>query len=59
IAGQSNASSYGEGLPLPDSYDRPDPRIMQLARRNTQTRGGSLYLQHLGHLNICVVSHGL
>lgn len=40
IAGQSNASSYGEGLPLPDSYDRPDPRIMQLARRNTQTPGG-------------------
>ncbi|ENA6021091.1 sialate O-acetylesterase [Escherichia coli] len=40
IAGQSNASSYGEGLPLPDSYDRPHPRIMQLARRKTQTPGG-------------------
>ncbi|EHW6132813.1 sialate O-acetylesterase [Escherichia coli] len=40
IAGQSNASSFGEGLPLPDTYDRPDPRIKQLARRNTVTPGG-------------------
>ncbi|EED0395008.1 DUF1737 domain-containing protein, partial [Escherichia coli] len=27
LAGQSNAMAYGEGLPLPDSYDAPDPRI--------------------------------
>ncbi|EFB5083833.1 DUF1737 domain-containing protein, partial [Escherichia coli] len=33
LAGQSNAMAYGEGLPLPDSYDAPDPRIKQLARR--------------------------
>ncbi|WP_122998033.1 DUF1737 domain-containing protein, partial [Escherichia coli] len=25
LAGQSNGMAYGEGLPLPDSYDRPDP----------------------------------
>ncbi|WP_249929029.1 DUF1737 domain-containing protein, partial [Escherichia coli] len=34
LAGQSNAMAYGEGLPLPDSYDAPDPRIKQLARRS-------------------------
>ncbi|EPN4406265.1 DUF1737 domain-containing protein, partial [Escherichia coli] len=27
LAGQSNGMSYGEGLPLPETYDRPDPRI--------------------------------
>ncbi|MBJ6824625.1 3-ketosteroid-delta-1-dehydrogenase, partial [Escherichia coli] len=32
LAGQSNAMSYGEGMPLPDSYDAPHPRIKQLAR---------------------------
>ncbi|HEA8975845.1 TPA: DUF1737 domain-containing protein, partial [Escherichia coli] len=32
LAGQSNGMSYGEGLPLPETYDRPDPRIKQLAR---------------------------
>ncbi|EOL8266071.1 DUF6645 domain-containing protein, partial [Escherichia coli] len=32
--------SYGEGLPLPETYDRPDPRIKQLARRSTVTPGG-------------------
>ncbi|STI86981.1 phage protein [Escherichia coli] len=37
LAGQSNAMAYGEGLPLPDSYDAPHPRIKQLARRNTVT----------------------
>ncbi|EPA3875553.1 DUF1737 domain-containing protein, partial [Escherichia coli] len=26
LAGQSNGMSYGEGLPLPETYDRPDPR---------------------------------
>ena len=31
---------YGEGLPLPETYDRPDPRIKQLARRSTVTPGG-------------------
>ncbi|EMY0983050.1 DUF1737 domain-containing protein, partial [Escherichia coli] len=31
LAGQSNSMSFGEGLPLPDTYDRPDPRIKQLA----------------------------
>lgn len=40
LAGQSNAMAYGEGLPLPDSYDAPHPRIKQLARRNTVTPGG-------------------
>ncbi|EOZ1368686.1 DUF6645 domain-containing protein [Escherichia coli] len=39
-AGQSNGMSYGEGLPLPETYDRPDPRIKQLARRSTVTPGG-------------------
>ncbi|END6678303.1 DUF1737 domain-containing protein [Escherichia coli] len=41
LAGQSNAMAYGEGLPLPDSYDAPDPRIKQLARRRTVTPGGA------------------
>ncbi|MBB7463026.1 DUF1737 domain-containing protein, partial [Escherichia coli] len=41
LAGQSNGMSYGEGLPLPDSFDRPDPRIKQLARRSTVTPGGT------------------
>ncbi|UMR98462.1 DUF6645 domain-containing protein [Escherichia coli] len=40
LAGQSNGMAYGEGLPLPDSYDSPDPRIKQLARRSTVTPGG-------------------
>ncbi|HBA8670072.1 TPA: DUF1737 domain-containing protein, partial [Escherichia coli] len=40
LAGQSNGMAYGEGLPLPDSYDRPEPRIKQLARRSTVTPGG-------------------
>ena len=40
LAGQSNAMAYGEGMPLPDSYDAPDPRIKQLARRSTVTPGG-------------------
>ncbi|ELO4358596.1 DUF1737 domain-containing protein [Escherichia coli] len=40
LAGQSNGMAYGEGLPLPDSFDRPDPRIKQLARRSTVTPGG-------------------
>ncbi|KNG41389.1 DUF1737 domain-containing protein, partial [Escherichia coli] len=43
LAGQSNAMAYGEGLPLPDSYDAPDPRIKQLARRNTATTGGAVW----------------
>ncbi|MBB7124682.1 DUF1737 domain-containing protein [Escherichia coli] len=41
LAGQSNGMSYGEGLPLPEIYDRPDPRIKQLARRSTVTPGGA------------------
>ncbi|EOQ9210307.1 DUF6645 domain-containing protein [Escherichia coli] len=40
LAGQSNGMSYGEGLPLPETYDRPDPRIKQLVRRSTVTPGG-------------------
>lgn len=40
LAGQSNGMAYGEGLPLPDSFDRPDPRIKQLARRSSVTPGG-------------------
>ncbi|EIO9574744.1 DUF1737 domain-containing protein, partial [Escherichia coli] len=39
-AGQSNSMAYGEGLPLPESYDKPDSRIRQLARRSTVTPGG-------------------
>ncbi|EFK2015520.1 DUF1737 domain-containing protein [Escherichia coli] len=41
LAGQSNSMSYGEGLPLPETYDRPDPCIKQLARRSTVTPGGA------------------
>ncbi|ENR7871395.1 DUF6645 domain-containing protein [Escherichia coli] len=41
LAGQSNGMAYGEGLPLPDSYDRPEPRIKQMARRSTVTPGGA------------------
>ncbi|EEV4520799.1 DUF1737 domain-containing protein [Escherichia coli] len=41
LADQSNSMSYGEGLPLPETYDRPDPRIKQLARRSTVTPGGA------------------
>ncbi|EJJ0589975.1 DUF1737 domain-containing protein [Escherichia coli] len=41
LAGQSNGMSYGEGLPLPDTFDSPDPRIKQLARRSTVTLGGA------------------
>ncbi|EES0139150.1 DUF1737 domain-containing protein [Escherichia coli] len=41
LAGQSNSMSYGEGLPLPETYDRPDPRIKQLARRSTVRPGGA------------------
>ncbi|ECF2367721.1 sialate O-acetylesterase [Salmonella enterica subsp. enterica serovar Mountpleasant] len=40
VAGQSNAMAYGEGLPLPDTLDKPHPRIKQLARRATVTPGG-------------------
>ncbi|HEC3554615.1 TPA: DUF1737 domain-containing protein, partial [Escherichia coli] len=40
LAGQSNGMAYGEGLPLPQTYDRPDSRIKQLARRSTVTPGG-------------------
>ncbi|ENM6972095.1 sialate O-acetylesterase [Escherichia coli] len=40
LAGQSNGMAYGEGLPLPETYDRPEPRIMQLSRRSTVTPGG-------------------
>nr|CAB39301.1 hypothetical protein [Escherichia phage 933W] len=32
----------GEGLPLPDTFDSPDPRIKQLARRSTVTPGGAV-----------------
>ncbi|EGD7619335.1 sialate O-acetylesterase [Escherichia coli] len=39
-AGQSNSMAYGEGLPLPESYDKPDSRIRQLARRSTVTPSG-------------------
>ncbi|EOA0345766.1 DUF6645 domain-containing protein [Escherichia coli] len=41
LAGQSNGMAYGEGLPLPETYDRPDMRIKQLARRSTVTPGGA------------------
>ncbi|MGF2866899.1 DUF6645 domain-containing protein [Salmonella enterica subsp. enterica] len=40
VAGQSNGMAYGEGLPLPDTLDKPHPRIKQLARRATVTPGG-------------------
>ncbi len=41
LPGQSNGMAFGEGLPLPETYDRPEPRIMQLARRSTVTPGGA------------------
>ncbi|WP_130067257.1 DUF1737 domain-containing protein, partial [Escherichia coli] len=41
LAGQSNGMAFGEGLPLPETYDRPEPRITQLARRSTVTPGGA------------------
>ncbi len=41
LAGQSNGMAYGEGLPLPASFDRTEPRIKQLARRSTVTPGGA------------------
>ncbi len=41
LAGQSNGMAFGEGLPLPETYDRPELRIMQLARRSTVTPGGA------------------
>ncbi|PSY65940.1 DUF6645 domain-containing protein [Escherichia sp. 20412-1] len=41
LAGQSNGMAYGEGIPLPETYDRPDSRIKQLARRSTVTPGGA------------------
>lgn len=41
VAGQSNSMSFGEGMPLPETYDRPDPRIKQLARRSTVAPGGA------------------
>ncbi|HFW5148127.1 TPA: DUF6645 domain-containing protein [Salmonella enterica subsp. enterica serovar Potsdam] len=40
VAGQSNAMAYGEGLPLPETLDKPHPRIKQLARRATVTPNG-------------------
>ena len=40
LAGQSNGMACGEGIPLPQTADRPDPRIKQLARRRTVTPGG-------------------
>ncbi|ENN7401691.1 sialate O-acetylesterase [Escherichia coli] len=40
LSGQSNGMAYGEGIPLPETYDRPDSRIKQLARRSTVTPGG-------------------
>ncbi|EHK2736565.1 sialate O-acetylesterase [Salmonella enterica] len=40
VAGQSNGMAYGEGLPLPETLDKPHPRIKQLARRTTVTPGG-------------------
>lgn len=39
-AGQSNGMAYGEGVPLPATLDKPDPRIKQLARRSEQFPGG-------------------
>lgn len=40
IAGQSNSMSYGEGLPMPKTFDRPHPRVKQLARRSNIKPGG-------------------
>ncbi|ENP2198873.1 sialate O-acetylesterase [Salmonella enterica] len=40
VAGQSNGMAYGEGLPLPETLDKPHPRIKQLARRATVTPNG-------------------
>lgn len=33
LAGQSNGMAYGEGIPLPDTLDKPESRVKQLARR--------------------------
>lgn len=41
VAGQSNMMAYGEGIPLPDSLDKPHPRIKQLSRRSTVTPNGA------------------
>lgn len=41
VAGQSNAMAYGEGLPIPETLDKPHQRIKQLARRATVTPGGA------------------
>lgn len=38
LAGQSNGMAYGEGIPLPDTLDKPESRVKQLARRKTITR---------------------
>ncbi|ENR8430883.1 hypothetical protein ACEW19_005408, partial [Escherichia coli] len=40
LAGQSNGMAYGEGIPLPDTLDKPESRVKQLARRKTITPGG-------------------
>ncbi|HBL6848870.1 TPA: DUF1737 domain-containing protein [Escherichia coli] len=40
IAGQSNSMSYGEGIPMPKTFDRPHPRVKQLARRSNIKPGG-------------------
>ncbi|EDX4489607.1 sialate O-acetylesterase [Salmonella enterica subsp. salamae] len=40
VAGQSNGMAYGEGIPLPETLDKPHPRIKQLARRATMTPDG-------------------
>lgn len=31
LAGQSNGMAYGEGIPLPDTLDKPESRVKQLA----------------------------
>ena len=36
LAGQSNGMAYGEGIPLPDTLDKPESRVKQLARRQTR-----------------------
>ncbi|EIG7157592.1 sialate O-acetylesterase [Salmonella enterica] len=40
VAGQSNGMAYGEGIPLPETLDKPHPRIKQLARRANITPNG-------------------
>ncbi|MEJ7138918.1 sialate O-acetylesterase [Amphibiibacter pelophylacis] len=40
LAGEANMQGWGSHLPQPEGIDAPHPRIRQLARRRTVSRGG-------------------